>query len=188
MDSFSDEQLIKSCKAGNQRHCRLLYERYKDYVAYIAWTMVGDAELARDLTQETFLRAFRNLKKFRGDSSFKTWLTRIIVNLCKDRRKSAEVKHEKSHIHLGDTEDGGVGELPAVDPESDPERQLLRKERKIAVEEAIDKLSPDHKEVILLWQRGVAYAEIAKITDTLEDTVGSRICYAKKALRKLLKN
>lgn len=188
MGPFSDEQLVKSCKAGNKQHCGLLYERHKDYVAYIAWNMVGDTELARDLTQETFLRSFKGLKRFKGDSSFKTWLTRIVVNLCKDRRKSAEVKHEKSHIPLGDPEDGGVGEIPAGDPESDPEQQLLQKELKTVVGKAMDKLSPDHKTVILLWQQGFAYAEIARITDTSEDTVGSRIYYAKMALRKLLKH
>jgi len=188
LDSFSDEQLVKSCKAGNQQHCGLLYERHKDYVAYIAWKTVGDAELARDLTQDTFLRAFKGLKRFKGDSSFKTWLTRIVVNLCKDRRKSAEVKHGKSHIHLGGPEDGGVGEIPADDPESNPERQLLQKERKTAVGDAIDKLSPDHKEVMLFYQQDFTYAEISKITGISVKTVGSRIHYAKLALRKLLKH
>ena len=153
MAPFSDEQLVKSCKAGNQQHWGLLFERYKNYVAAIAWKKVGDAELARDLTQETFLRAVRGLKRFKGESSFKTWLTRIIFNLCKDRYKEAEVKHEESHVPLGETEEGGIGEVPANDPESDPERQILQKELKTVVGEAIEKLSSDHKTVVLLWQQ-----------------------------------
>ena len=70
MPSFSDEQLVEACKAGSQEHWHLLFERHKDYVAYLAWQKVGDAELARDLAQETSLRAIRGLKKFKGESSF----------------------------------------------------------------------------------------------------------------------
>ncbi len=67
MSSLSDEKLIKSCISGNREHCRLLYERYKKYVGRIIWNLVEDRERTRDLTQETFLNAFKGLKKFKGN-------------------------------------------------------------------------------------------------------------------------
>ena len=187
MSALSDEHLVKLCKTGNREHSRLLYERYKGYVASLVWRLIGDAEVARDLTQETFLRVFRGLKKFRGESSFKTWISRIAVNLCYDHLRTLERRHEKSHIPLDDPENGGMKEIPAQTPVADPQRQLLQKELKAAVEAAIDKLSTEHKTTILLWQEEFSYAEIAEITETSIETVGSRIYYAKMKLRGPLK-
>jgi len=187
LSSLSDEKLIESCIAGNREHYRLLYERYKDYVAGLIWRLIGDGEVARDLTQETFLKAFKGLKKFRGKSSFKTWLSRIAVNQCKDHLREVGRKHGKKHVSLNASEDEGGTELPARDPASDPRRQVLQKELKAEVEVALDKLSTEHKTVILLWQEGFSYEEMAAITRTTQETVGSRIYYAKMHLRDLLK-
>jgi len=187
LTSFSDEQLVEACRAGSQQHWRLLFERYKNYVAHIAWKMVGDTETARDLTQETFLRAVKGLKRFKGDSTFKTWLTRIVVNLCKDHSKGAYARHDKFHVPLDSPEEGGTGEIPDRDPSTEPETCLLQKELKTVVEAAMDKLSTDHKTVVLLWQQGFSYAEIAEITNTPENTVGTRIYYAKLEMRNQLK-
>lgn len=187
MPSFSDEQLVKQCKAGSQQHWRLLFERYKNYVSYLAWNMVGDAEMSRDITQETFLRAVRGIKKFKGKSSFKTWLTRIVVNLCKDHFKGVQTRHEKLHVPLGDPEEGGIGEIPTQDPSFDPERQVLQKELGAVLDAAMNKLSKEHKTTILLSNEGFSYDEIAEITKTSKKTVGSRIFYAKMSLRKILR-
>jgi RNA polymerase sigma-70 factor (ECF subfamily) len=187
LNSFSDEQLVKSCVAGIQEHCRLLYERYKDYVAGRVWRLVRDVEVTRDLTQETFLRAFKGLKRFRAESSFKTWLYRIAVNVCKDHWRMLESRHGKSHVVLDDDEDYKVRTIAAESPATNSERLLLQKELKIVVEAAIDKLSPDHKTVILLWIEGYSYDEIAEITATPQKTIGTRLYYAKKKLRDLLK-
>ncbi len=187
MPSLSDEQLVAACKTGSQHHWRLLFERYKNYVAHLALKMVGDTETARDLTQETFLRAVKGLKRFKGDAAFKTWLTRIVVNLCKDHLKGAYARHDRFHSPLESPEERGAGENPAGDTGDEPETRLLQKELKTIVEAAIDKLSADHKTVILLWQEGFSYTEIAEITHVPENTVGTRIYYAKLEMRNQLK-
>jgi len=186
LSSLSDEQLIKSCIAGNREHYRLVYERYKDYVAGLVWRLVRDGEVARDLTQETFLKAFKALNKFRAESSFKTWLSRIAVNQCKDYLRGLKRRRGKAHVSLNASENEGVIELPAKDLASDPQRQVLQKELKTVVEAAMDKLSTEHKTVILLWQEGFSYDDIAAITKTSQETVGSRVYYAKMHLRNLL--
>ena len=187
MSSLSDEQLIKSCIAGNREHYRLLYERYKDYVAGLVWRLTRDGEVARDLTQETFSKAFEGIKKFKGESSFKTWLSRIAVNQCKDYLRGLRRRHGKEHVSLNSYENEGGIELPAKERASDPQRQLLQKELKTVVEAAMEKLSTEHKTVILLWQEGFSYDKIAAITKTTKKTVGSRIYYAKMHLKDLLK-
>ncbi len=187
MSSLSDENLIASCVAGNREHYRLLYERHKDYVAALVWRMVENREAARDLTQDIFIKAFKGLRKFRGKSSFKTWISRIAVNRCKDYQREIERKHVNEHVSLNAPEVQGGMELPDRGPASNPRRQVLQKELKEAVEAAMNKLSSDHKTAILLRQEGFSYEEIASITMTTQETVGSRIYYAKMYLRDFLK-
>lgn len=188
LSSFSDEQLVSLCKAGKKHYWRLLYDRHNSYVANIAWKMLGDREIVVDVIQEAFLRAIRGIKNFKGDSSFKTWLTRITVNLCKDHYKYVKSRHGKSHISINDNKNEGIKEIPDTTAEADPECQLLRKELRSKVKDAVEKLSPEHKTVILLSLQEIPYSEIAKITGTSEKTVGSRIYYAKMELKKFLKH
>ena len=188
MSNLSDEQLIKSCIAGNKQHGKLLYERYKDYVACIVWSFVNDSELTRDFTQETFMRAFKALKRFKGEASFKTWLSQIAVNLCKDHRSRLEQRYKNAHISINDDEKDGERELSLQRKGNNPQDDVIAAERGKVVEKAVNKLSDDHKTAILLWQQGFSYKEIAAITNTLEKTVGTRIHYAMMKLSKLLKS
>jgi RNA polymerase sigma factor (sigma-70 family) len=104
LPSWSNEKLIESCKAGNKVHARLLFERHKDYVWGLIWNIIRDAEITRDLTQDTFLRASKGLPKFKGKSSFKTWLSRIAANVCKDHIGSTKRKHWEARVSLDDPE------------------------------------------------------------------------------------
>jgi len=184
---LSDEHLIKSCTGGIQEHCKLLFERYRENIKNLIWYHVGDTETTKDILQETFLKAYRGLKNFRGDSSFKTWLTRIAVNLCKDHFRTSGRRNEKYHVSVDDTEDNNPIELRSCDADTDPQRQFSRKQLKNAVAAAVQKLTPEHREAILLWNEGYSQKEIAKITNTSVNTVGTRIYYAKMRLRELLK-
>ena len=187
MSSLSDEHLVKSCNAGNKEHGRLLYERYKKYVAGILWNMTRDSVAVQDLTQETFLRVFKGLKKFKGESSFKTWLSSIAVNLCKDFLGGSEQRHTNRRTSIDDPENEGIIELPSKDSSTDPQRRLLQDELKVVVASAVDKLRPKQKTAILLWKEGFSYAEIAEITGTPEKTVGTQIYHAKIKLREFLR-
>ena len=187
MNSLSDEHLVKSCLDKNRAHCRLLYERYKNYVAWLIRRHCKDLEVVRDLTQETFTKTFKGLKKFRGESAFKSWVSRITINLCYDHLRELERKQKRSHISLDDTENGSAKELPAPEKVSNPQGRLLQQELRAVVDRSVDKLTAEHKTAILLWVEGFSYAEISEITRVSEKTVGSRIFYAKKELRGRLK-
>lgn len=182
----SDNKLISSCLAGNRRHCRKLVERYQNYVAGLVWKLVGEAELTRDLTQEVFCKAFNGMKGFRQDSSFKTWLVRIAENICRDHHRRLEQRLRPAHSSLDAGEDGKTLDLPDNNPGRDPLRELQRKEAREVVDEALAKLSFEHKTVILLKEEGYSYAEIAAITGVSTGTVASRISQARERLRQLL--
>ncbi len=186
MSSLSDEHLVKSCAAGHHRHCRLIYERYKKFVYSLAWKYFNNVETVKDFTQEAFLKAFKNLEGFRHDSSFKTWLARITVNLCISHIRAMKSRKADDHFSIDDTDDNGnkknIGEKTAADPHD----LLLQKEKNGQVMLAIDKLKTEEKTTILLWSEGFTYAEIAEITKTRKKTVGTRIYHIKiKLIKKL---
>jgi len=186
LDPLSDEKLIKSCLSGVGAHCRLLYERYNKLIVNIIKKRIGNPEIVRDLTQETFLRAFKRLKRYRGEAEFKNWLARIAGNLCIDHYRKSERRHEKDHLSIDDPEDAIVNDLAASDVVYNPEHQMIQKELKVIIESNFEKLGI-HKETILLSLKGLGYDEISEITGVPINTVGSRIHYAKMKLRKLLK-
>jgi RNA polymerase sigma-70 factor (ECF subfamily) len=187
LPSWSDEELIESCKAGNKAHARLLFKRYKDYVWGLIWNIIRDAEITRDLTQDTFLRVSKGLPKFKGESSFKTWLSRIAVNVCRDHIGSTKRRHWEARVSTYDLESLPIEKSAPAQLAKDPLRELLHEERKNKVYEAIDRLPVDHRITILLQIEDRSYKEIAKITNTSTKTVGSRIHYAKMKLREHLK-
>ena len=162
MNLLSDEQLIKSCLSGFQTHCRLLYERYKYLVAHLIRGYFRDTELIRDLTQDVFLKAFDKLKYFRAESSFKTWLSRIAVNHCKDHLRALGRRAGKTEVSIDDPEYEGKIELPENITPADTQDQLLKNELISKVRAAVDQLDPEHKTVILLWIEGFAYSERTK--------------------------
>ena len=186
MSSLSDEHLVKSCVAGNRRHCQLIYERYKNFVYSLVWKYFRDVETAKDFTQEVFLKAFKNLERFRHDSSFKTWLARITVNLCISHLRAMKSRKADDHFSIDDPDDNRNEKNIEKDTATDPQFLLLQKEKNRQVMQAIDKLKTEEKTTILLWSEGFTYAEIAELTKTREKTVGTRIYHIKMKLLKKL--
>ncbi len=186
MQALSDDELVKSCVSGNQAHARLLYERYKNYVARVIWNMENDPEAVQDLLQQTFIRVFNGLKSFKGKSAFKTWITTIAVNTAKNHRnkKMRQARYEKISIDQTEEDYGRAFELK--DDSGNPQSSLLDKEIKTAIGAALDMLSGKHKEVLILWNEGFSYEEIGQMTKTSPQTVGSRLHYAKSQLQKIL--
>ena len=186
MSSFTDEYLVKSCAAGNRRHCRLIYERYKKLVYGVAWKYLHDVETVKDVTQETFLKVFKNLSKFRYDSSFKTWLARITVNVSISHIRAMKNRKADDHFSLNDPDNNRNEKNIGEDTATDPQSLLLQKEKNRQVIQAIDKLKTEEKTTILLWSEGFTYAEIAETTKTNAKTVGTRIYHIKMKLIKKL--
>ncbi|MBI4519113.1 MAG: sigma-70 family RNA polymerase sigma factor [Deltaproteobacteria bacterium] len=184
----SDQELVRETRAGNAEAFRELVERYQRKVAAVAMGMVHNRDDALELTQETFVKAFENIGKFKGESSFYTWLYRIVVNLGIDYRR-----RERRHptVALDDQMRNG-GEIPEEllgSPVADPFREFRSHEIGERVSRAINELTPDHKAVILLREvEGLSYDEISRVMQCSKGTVMSRLHYARKKLQDKLRD
>jgi RNA polymerase sigma-70 factor (ECF subfamily) len=165
-----------------------LVERYQRRILGVVVGMVRNPEDAREVVQETFVRAFRNLDGFKGDSSFYTWLYRIAVNQAIDlQRRDAKrptVEFDETLAAGAEAVDSG-GKTGGEDPfDSVRNRELGRK-----IFDAIDGLTPDHRAVILLREiEGLSYEEISQALGCSLGTVMSRLHYARKKLQVKLKD
>lgn len=182
----ADAELLRAVMAGDGTAYRGLVEKYQGRVYAMVYGMVRNREDARDITQEAFVKAYRNLASFRLESSFYTWLYRIAMNLSIDfvrRRKRRETNGFDEGIASRDV-DGAIAE---VHHEDGPARQLERKQLFARIMDAMEKLPEDQREVILLRElEGLQYKEIADVMGIPEGTVMSRLFYARKKLQKLL--
>ncbi len=182
----SDRELIRECRRGSKDAFRVLVERYQRKVLSVATGMLHNRDDAMEVTQEAFVKAYRSLDRFKGESSFYTWLYRIVVNLAIDRRR-----REKRHgtVALEDRPGGGE-DLEADLPSqrlSDPYQQAKSRELGGRIREAIDELTPDQKAAILLREvEGLSYDEISQVMQCPKGTVMSRLHYARKALQEKL--
>ena len=163
-----------------------LGEKYQGKVYAMVFGMIRNREDARDITQETFVKAYRNLESFRLEASFYTWIYRIAMNLAIDwtRRAKRRATSEFDDSVASRDADGGIAE---VHHEESPSRSLERKQLRRQIMDALEKLPEDQRQVILLRElEGLSYKEIAEVMDIPEGTVMSRLFYARKKLQKLL--
>ena len=178
-----ETQLIRRAQCGDRDAFAQLLKRFKQPVYHQALRMVGHAEDAADLTQEVFLKVWQGLPSFQGDSTFSTWLYRLVSNACVDllrrdgrRRASAGPSLDDEELNL-DVPD------PAPSPQDAAERQELREE----IERGLSALSPEHREVLILREiHQLRYDEIADSLSLDVGTVKSRISRARKQLRNFL--
>ncbi len=182
-----DRELVESVLAGDPSAYRGLVERYQSRVFALIVGMIRDREDARDLTQEAFVKAYKNLSRFRLESSFYTWLYRIAMNLAIDHlRKQKKRKHSEFDEQIASKD--GAGVLAEGHLRENPSRSLERKQLQHRILEALDKLSPDHKQIVLLREiEGLSYREIGETLEIAEGTVMSRLFYARRKLQQLLK-
>jgi RNA polymerase sigma-70 factor (ECF subfamily) len=149
--------------------------------------MLHNRDDALELTQETFVKAYENLNKFKGESSFYTWLYRIVVNLAIDFRR-----RDRRHptVSLADRASGEDVEEGLTDQRlSDPYQRASVQEIGERVQEAINELTPDHKAVILLREvEGLSYEDISRVMQCSKGTVMSRLHYARKKLQAKLRD
>lgn len=181
-----DAALLAAVLDGDGTAYRGLVEKYQNRVYGMVYGMLRNREDARDITQEAFVKAFRNLEGFRLEASFYTWLYRIAMNLAIDftrKRKRRESAGFDEGIAARD-EDGGISEIHHGDS---PRKALERKQLFQQIMTAMDTLPEDQKQVILLRElEGLSYKEISEVMDIPEGTVMSRLFYARKKLQKLL--
>ena len=155
----------------------------------MAYRFVGDSEEASDLAQEIFSAAYQNLKKFRGDAKFSTWLFQIATNRGKNRFKYLKRRGYFANRGPSDDDDNrGDWQLTIPDHSTNPEKLLAGKQMQRIVQDAINELEPDHKAIVLLRDiEGFSYDEIAKILDLPEGTTKSRLHRARMVVKEKLK-
>jgi RNA polymerase sigma-70 factor (ECF subfamily) len=160
------EELIESCRRGEPEAFRALFETYKDRVYSVALRFSGDASLAQDIAQETFVKLFSTIGNFRGDSRFESWLYRLVVNSCFD--------HKRRTRRLMPLFDGLRSVLRA--PSASALDEMVRNETSAQLKSVIAGLPPEQRMVIVLrYTQGLSYDEIAEIMGCSAGTVGSRL-------------
>ncbi|MBV9673474.1 MAG: sigma-70 family RNA polymerase sigma factor [Verrucomicrobia bacterium] len=185
----ADADLVKRCQKGDSTAYDQLVMRYRSKVYAMIYGMVQNEQDAWDLAQEGFVKAWRSIHRFKGQSSFYTWLYRIMTNVTIDtlRRKGYKTSAEfDDRIAPTDVEPGSRT-TPAISPS--PSKKLEQGEVKQRIDEAIAKLTPEHRAVIIMKEiEDLQYSEIAKILGCSIGTVMSRLFYARKKLQGYLKD
>jgi RNA polymerase sigma-70 factor, ECF subfamily len=161
-----------------------LMQTYGNRVLHLAYFYVKDRHLAEDITQEVFIKAYRQWDRFRGDSSVYTWLYKITVNLCRDRARSAWWRR------LVPTDDAYVlahGEAQSAPPEEGPEDAALRMAQNEELMAAVMKLSDVYREAIVLYYyQELSTVEIAELTGVSDNTIKTRLFRARAMLKEHL--
>jgi RNA polymerase sigma-70 factor (ECF subfamily) len=173
----NDREVIDACKTGSPDAFRVLFETYKDRVYSIALRYSGDATIAMDIAQETFLRLLSCIKDFRGDANFETWLFRLVVNRCLDHHRRGRRLVPLMAELFDMVRSSGETVL----------HELMRTEFASGVQEVVGTLPADQRIVVVLrYTEGLSYEQIAEILGCSTGTVGSRLNRAHKVLERRL--
>ena len=174
----SEREIVRGWKRGDKRAYEMLVRRYMTDAYLVAYGFAGNAEDARDLSQEAFIKAYRARSQFDETRPFYPWLYRILKNHCLNY-----VTRRRAHVSIDD--ENQHREIPC--PRPSPLDDLEQDERRRIVRAAVERLSIDHREVIVLKNfKGHSYREIAEMLDVPIGTVMSRLFYARQALRALI--
>ena len=189
LEGLEDATLVGRAQAGETRAFDQLVTRYRGRAYALIYQMTRNEQDAWDITQDGFLKAWKSIGRFRGQSSFYTWLYRILVNRAIDRLRK---KEEEGGVKF----DEKIGwEAVALEAVTVPQAGLLPVEKisdaelRVRIDEAIGRLSPEHRAVIILREiEGLDYAEIGERMESSVGTVMSRLFYARKKLQILLRD
>lgn len=179
-----DRLLLASCRAGDAEAFARLVALHERMVFSLAARLLGDGEEARDIAQDVFLQVYRTIGTFQERCALRTWIYRIVVNLCRNRRRFWMRRRRERQVPLEDMT--AADEARAGDGRGalDPHAELLRRERAARVQEALLALSFDHRAILLLKEvEGLPCDEIASALGVAEGTVKSRLARAREALR-----
>jgi RNA polymerase sigma-70 factor (ECF subfamily) len=175
----SDEELVARATAGDQDAFGQLVSRWERPIYALAYRTLRREEEARDVVQDAFLRAYRGLPSFRGDSSFYSWLYRIATNAA-----FSFLKKDAGEVHADEAAEPFE---PGVTDEQTPERMLLARQIGDAVERAMARLQPELAEALTLYEvEGKSYAEVAQMMGTPIGTVRTRIFRAREFIAQRL--
>lgn len=196
LEHEEDFSLIKAFldNADNRTSFNRLVLKYKDMVFNLCFRLLGDYDEANDCAQEIFIKVFNNLKSFKFESRFTTWLYRISVNTCKNNSSSLTSRMKKNMMSLDnpgnayESSDSSDYRINARDDTSNPAGLYEKKEREMLIQKAVDSLKGKDRILVVLRDiEGRSYEEIAAITDLNMGTVKSKLSRARQELRDKLK-
>jgi len=181
-----DQALVERVQQGDKKAFDILVLKYQHRIIKLVARFVRNGDEVQDVAQESFIKAYRALKNFRGDSAFYTWLYRIAINTAKNYLVSASRRATTSAVDVEDAEQYDSGDW--LREYATPEKELLAAEIKQVINKAIAELPADLKEAVTLREmEGLSYEEIADVMDCPIGTVRSRIFRARDAIDKQLK-
>lgn len=173
----SDRELLKELQAGRRESFDELFRRHQRSIYFLALRTLGNEEDAMEITQQAFVRAFKAAPRFEGRSSFKTWLYRITVNLCKNQIARSP---KASEVPFADVEDRLAAE-PDIVPDQDGRRRLVR--------EALETLPERQRQVVMLRvYEELSFKEIAKVLGCSAGSAKVNYHYAVRGLKKMFNN
>lgn len=185
-DPVDDGDLVAAARRGDRDAFRTLFERYHRRAYALAFGVVRHQDDALDVVQDAFIKAHKYLDKFEGNSSFYTWLYRIVMNLAIDHlRKHRRTRPvELDEQHLDDAAEGGL--LPTL-LGGHPGRALLDKEIRHRIDGALAELSDNHRAVLVMRElEGLSYEEMARAMGCSKGTIMSRLFHARRNMQKRL--
>ena len=183
--SADDKALVRAAQNDDMGAFEELVVRHRDKIFARAFSMMRNEQEAIDLSQEAWVKGWQRLKQFQGDSSFSTWMTRIVINLCLDQLRKQKRRHMES-IEAMDEDSGGVErQMPVVT--INPTERLERGELRQRIDRGLEQLSHEHRTVLVLHEfEELDYKGIAKAMDCSIGTVMSRLFYARRKLAAVL--
>ena len=183
---MDESALIRAAQRGDERAFEELVRQYDQSVLRLALNLLRSPEDANDIYQETFLRVYRNLHKFRYDCSFHTWLYRIVTNLCLDQLRRKKTRRE-DHAVVVDRSGDEIDLLASVSDDrsfSNPDKELSRKLLGERIQTALEKLTPRERMVFeLKHYQGLRLRTIGEMLNTTEETAKNTLFRATKKLR-----
>ena len=187
--SNAEFEFVERLKAGDANAFDIFVNRYSANVYALLFRLTENAEEAQDLTQDTFLRALKAIKNFRGEANLKTWLFRIAINESKNRWRWW--KRRKNDLTISLDAENAFTETPLsetiADTSENPETEILRREREFQLKKMLGELPQNFREVIILRDiEGLSYEEIAVALSANVGTIKSRIARGREELRKKL--
>lgn len=203
--AIREGELVRRAATGDRLAFEALVARYEVQVYNVALRMMGNHADASDMAQEAIIQAFRKIGTFRGESGFGTWLYRIVTNRCLDELRRRRRRGEQL-VPVGSWEPSGEGgdRRPGIDEwgasqgrddglqdghAAGPEEAYERLEMQEVIRRALERLSEDHRTVIVLREiQGLSYEEIAEAMECSIGTVKSRLSRAREALRDVLES
>ncbi len=183
--SADDKELVRAAQSEDMGAFEELVARHRDKIFGRAVSMMRNEQEAIDLSQEAWVKGWQRLAQFQGDSSFSTWITRIVINLCLDQLRKQK-RRQTDSIEAMDEESGGVErQMPVVT--INPTERLERGELRQRIDRGLAQLSPEHRTVLVLHEfEELDYKGIAKAMDCSIGTVMSRLFYARRKLAAVL--